>query len=134
MNISTGIFNSLSCVTPIEACCQSTHTGTGMEAGLWYFPDASEIPFGSLNLHYITRGASVVRLNRASLAVTTTGMYRCEVPVMGGTESVYVGLYPVGQGWLHEYKQYCVCVFTVKPSQVPLQSLMGYSLTGSICR
>ncbi len=47
----------------------------------------------------MTRGDSVVRLNRASTAVTTSGLYRCEVPVANGTESVYIGLYPVGQGW-----------------------------------
>ncbi len=95
--ISTGS-NSLLCVTTTEACCQ----GTGMGAGQWYFPDEIEVPDGSLNLHYITRGASVVRLNRASPETTTTpsGLYRCEVPVTNGTENVYIGLYPVGEGWL----------------------------------
>ena len=99
--ISTGT-NSLLCITTTEACCQSTHTGTGTGAGQWYFPDGTEVPFGSLNPHYITRGASVVRLNRASFATTPSGLYRCEVPVTDGTESVYIGLYPVGQGQLCE--------------------------------
>ena len=92
--------NSLLCITTTEACCQTTHTGTGMGAGQWYFPDGTEVPFSSLNPYYMTRGASVVRLNRAFSATTPSGLYRCEVPVTDGTESVYIGLYPVGQGQL----------------------------------
>ncbi len=95
--ISTGT-NSLLCITTTEACCQSTHTGTDMGAGQWYFSDGKKVPFGSLSPLYITLGASVVRLNRASFAITPSGLYRCEVPVIDGTESVYIGLYPVGQG------------------------------------
>ncbi len=96
--IKTGT-NSLLCITTIEACCQGTHTGTGTVAGQWYFPDGTRVPEGALNPHYLTRGASVVKLNRGSSAATTSGLYRCEVPVADGTESVYIGLYPVGEGW-----------------------------------
>ena len=105
-NISTGT-TSLLCIITTEACCQSTHTGTGVEAGEWYFPVGTEVLDGSLNPHYMTRGASVVRLNRASSATTPSGLYHCEVPVTDDTESVYIGLYPVGQGWLCECLQ-CV--------------------------
>ena len=105
--ISTGT-NSLLCITTTEACCQSTHTGTGTRAGQWYFPDETEVPIGSLNPYYVTRGASIVRLNRASFSPITSGLYRCEVPVTDDTDSVYIGLYPVGQGWL------CECLQCVK--------------------
>ena len=107
--ISTGT-NSLLCITTTEACCQSTHTGTGTRAGQWYFPDETEVPFDSLSPYYVTRGASIVRLNRASFVTTPSGLYRCEVPVTDDTDSVYIGLYPVEQGWLCECLQ---CVWSL---------------------
>ncbi len=91
--IGTGTVNSLLCVTTIEACCQSNN------AGQWYLPDGVVISESTFSPQYMTRGDSVVRLNRDSRAVTPSGLYRCEVPVANGTESVYIGLYPVGQGW-----------------------------------
>ncbi len=91
--IGTGTVDSLLCVTTIEGCCQSNN------AGQWYYPDGVVISESTFSPQFITRGDSVVRLNRASAAVTPSGLYRCEVPVSVGTESVYIGLYPVGQGW-----------------------------------
>ncbi len=99
--------SSLFCITTTVACCQSTHTGTGMGAGQLYFPNGTEVLVGPSNPLYMTRGASIVRLNRASSATTPSGLYRCEVPVTDSTESVYIGLYTVGQGWLCECLQ-CV--------------------------
>ncbi len=95
--IATGT-NSLLCFTTIEACCQIIHTGTDMGGGQWYFPDGTEVPVSSLNPHYVGRGPSVVRLRRNILATTPSGLYRCEVPVANGTQSVFIGLYPVGEG------------------------------------
>ncbi len=78
------------------ACCQYR------DEGQWFFPDEKEISTSSIQPHYISRGLSVVRLNRRSSATTPAGVYRCEVPASSGAESVYIGLYPPGQGgaWL----------------------------------
>ncbi len=97
--ISTGSFNSLLCVTNTMACCQDNE-------GQWFFPDGTElISTNAFDPHYISRGLSVVGLNRGALATTPAGVYRCEVPASSGTESVYIGLYPPGQGGVCE----CVC-------------------------
>ncbi len=93
--ISSGS-NSLLCVTNTMECCQGNQ-------GQWYFPDGTQVSTNFLQAHYIYRGLSVVRLNRGALATTPAGVYRCVVPANSGTESVYIGLYPPGQGG-------CVCV------------------------
>ena len=96
--------NSLLCVTNTMACCQGNQ-------GQWYFPDGTEITTSVFESHYISRGPSVVRLNRGFLASTTTaGVYRCTVPTSNETESsVYIGLYPPGQGgdWLWVCVNWC---------------------------
>ncbi len=103
--ISTGLFDSLLCVTNIMACCQENE-------GQWFFPDGTQISIIPFQSHYISRGLSVVRLNRRSsisATITPAGVYRCEVPASSGAESVYIGLYPPGQGgaWLCVSASWC---------------------------
>ena len=69
-----------------------------MDVGQWSFPSGTVLPTGDFNQHYMSRGPSVVRLNRQSNSTTPSGLYLCEVPVTNGNENVYIGLYPPGEG------------------------------------
>ena len=96
-SIGVGETASLLCVTNTMDCCSSIDTGS-MDVGLWSFPSGTDLPTGDFNHRCMSRGPSVVRLNRQSTATTPSGLYLCEVPVTNGNENIYIGLYPPGEG------------------------------------
>ena len=69
-----------------------------MDVGQWSLPSGAVLPTGNFNQHYMSRGPSVVQLNRQSTATTPSGLYLCVVPVTNGNENIYIGLYPPGEG------------------------------------
>ena len=80
-DIGEGDDKALLCFTDLIRCCDST-SGAGA-LGQWFFPDGS--PVGDLEdgKHlYVTRGASVVRLNRRNNAASPTqaGEFCCQIP------------------------------------------------------
>ena len=86
--------SALLCYTNSDGCCESSRKGE------WYFPSGTTV--GVMNDGgdlYRNRGPSVVRLNRRNNAMMPTGVFRCEIPDVNGTnQSIYVGIYPHGEG------------------------------------
>ena len=82
---------ALFCLTNNTECCGSSIVGD------WFFPEGSMVPTGRFGANiYRDRGLSVVTLQYRNSA-QTTGVFRCEVPDASGTnQSLYVGVYPVG--------------------------------------
>lgn len=91
--------NALLCLTPFMGCCDSTN---GL-FGEWFFPTGSQVQVSAVvgTPLYRNRGPSLVRLNRRSDLVPS-GIYRCEILIsIGVSDSLYVGLYPPGEGELN---------------------------------
>jgi len=84
---------ALHCTTTLPGCC---FAGNG---GGWFFPNGNVV-IRDLNLpYYRTRTSTptgTLLLHRNPEA-TTTGIFRCDIPVTGGvlvgTQSLYVGVY-----------------------------------------
>jgi len=85
--IGTGS-TALHCTTTLPWCCYSAHGGG------WFLPNGNVLPNNPSLLYYRTRarnpGAQLLNRNPEG---TTTGIFRCDIPVTDGTESLYVGVY-----------------------------------------
>ena len=68
--------------------------------GKWYFPNGSAVRANNSNHDsYRNRGTNVVGLNRRDNTIIPTGIFRCEIPDTSGiNQTVYIGIYPQGQG------------------------------------
>jgi len=79
---------ALWCTTTLPWCCFS---GNG---GGWFLPNGNVLPNNPSLPYYRTRAQNpgALLLNRNPEG-TTTGIVRCDVPVTGGTLSLYVGVY-----------------------------------------
>ena len=89
---------ALFCLTNKTDCCRSSDTPQGVGGiGEWFYPNGSLVRNdASGDDIYRGRGPSVVLLQYRNNA-QTTGVFRCEVPDASGTnQSLYVGVYPVG--------------------------------------
>ena len=79
---------ALLCTTTLPGCCFS---GNG---GGWFFPNGDEVMRAESLPYYRTRarnpGALLLNHNPEG---TTTGIFRCDIAVTGGTQSLYVGVY-----------------------------------------
>ena len=77
---------ALECHTDDTTCCRGIDNplnGTGR--GEWYYPNGSVVPPpGGGTWFYRTRDHMVIRLNRVGNVVGPTGVYRCEIPGVGG--------------------------------------------------
>ena len=79
---------ALNCTTTLPGCCYS------FQGGGWFLPNGVEVMRdGSLH-YYRTRAQNpgALLLNRNPEG-TTTGIFHCVMPVTGGTQSLYVGIY-----------------------------------------
>jgi len=83
--IGTG-WTALRCTTTLPRCCYSN------QGGGWFLPNGDEVMRDQTLPYYRTRANGALLLNRYPVA-TTTGIFRCDVPVTGGTESLYMGIY-----------------------------------------
>ena len=86
---------ALICTSTRPGCCLST------DGSHWYFPDGSRVQRTGTT-YYRTRtiadlGGGTVRLNR-NPGATTTGVFYCDIPVGGGLQSLYVGIYDATTG------------------------------------
>jgi len=79
---------ALFCNTTLPQCCFS---GNG---GGWFLPNGNAIINNQSLPYYRTRaqypGAILLHRNPEG---TTTGIFRCDVPVTDGNQSLYVGIY-----------------------------------------
>ena len=76
---------ALECHTDDTTCCRAMDNPNGGGRGEWYFPDGTVVPPpGGGDGLYITRGHMVIRLNRGGRTLSTTGVYRCDIPGAGG--------------------------------------------------
>ena len=85
--IGTGS-SALRCTTTLAGCCFSAN------GGKWVLPNGDEVMRDGSLPYYRTRAQNpgALLLNRNSEG-TTTGIFQCDVPVTGGTQSLYVGIY-----------------------------------------
>jgi len=79
---------ALHCTTTLPRCCFS---GQG---GGWFLPNGNVL-INNANLPYYRKraqnpGALLLHRNPEG---TTTGIFRCDIPVTDGTQSLYVGIY-----------------------------------------
>ena len=125
---------ALNCITTLPGCCFSSNGGG------WFLPSGVEVMRDGSLPYYRTRAYNpgAILLNRNPEG-TTTGIFRCDIPVtgiFGDTQSLYVGVYTSTTGesctlseWLVICKEYlalqtrtvhfkCLCI-----THVPKQSL-----------
>ena len=101
--------SSVQCHTDLKSCCSSSQ---GPHQGDWYFPNQTRLPFtGEI---YESHGDQRVTLHCSANASSLSGIYHCDIPINGVddddiivTESVYIGMYPSGEG-----KNTCIPCFT----------------------
>ena len=79
---------ALFCTSTLSGCCFSGHGGG------WFLPSGNVLLNTPSQPYYRTRTSNpgALLLNRNPEA-TTTGIFRCDAPVSGGTQSLYVGVY-----------------------------------------
>jgi len=79
---------ALNCTTTLLQCCYS------FQGGGWFLPIGVEVMRDGSLPYYRTRAQNpgALLLNRNPEG-TTTGIFRCDIPVTGGTQSLYVGIY-----------------------------------------
>ena len=82
ISIGEGDCGALLCFTDLVECCRDSDTPDEVGAlGQWVYPNGSVVGTRSDGQDfYVDRGPSVVHLNRRSNAMSTTGLFCCEVP------------------------------------------------------
>ena len=84
---------ALFCNTTLPECCFS---GNG---GGWFLPNGNAINNNQSLPYYRTRaqypGAILLHRNPGG---TTTGIFCCDIPVAGGNQRLYVGIYTITTG------------------------------------
>lgn len=81
--------NALICQTDRIHCCKQERIGE------WYYPNGTTVPIegGGYGFYRNREGNGTVRLNRRNNAVSSTGLFHCEVPDANGVNHVhYIGL------------------------------------------
>ena len=96
--------HALHCYTNLLECCNRI-VNVRPVLGEWYDPAGGRVP----NMHdatseglsvYRNRDQSVVRLYRVMNKMLPRGIFQCKVnDTNGSLQSVYVGVYPDGEGW-----------------------------------
>ena len=86
---------ALICTTTRFGCCLRS------DGSNWFFPDGSTVQRTDTT-YYRTRtvsnvGGGTVRLHR-NPGATLTGVFHCDIPVGGGLQSIYVGIYNATTG------------------------------------
>ena len=79
---------ALECHTDDTTCCRGIdNPPNGPGRGEWYYPDGTVVPSPGNSMIYRTRDHMVIRLNRVSArgTVGTSGLYKCEIPGVGGS-------------------------------------------------
>lgn len=82
MNVVGDGLSALLCLTNELECCESSDDGG------WVFPNGTAV-----SSVFETRGPSIIGLNRADGVDLVNGLFRCEIPNAGNTETLYVGVY-----------------------------------------
>ena len=98
--------DSVQCITDLTSCCTGDVQGVTPLASAdrpdWYFPDGVQVGFlsGGGDI-YQARGAQRNDLRRRNNALSSSGIYHCEIPTDDGDggfmrKTVYVGIYGGG--------------------------------------
>ena len=94
--------NQLHCHTDLATCCNND---AGDHRGNWYYPNGTQIPFGSSTLYLRRQSGSVYISRETNLPAVTSaasGIYRCTIetnavhsPDGSNTagETIYIGIY-----------------------------------------
>ena len=92
----------LFCLTNTASCCRARDTPHGVGGvGVWYFPDGTEVP-GSGSGFSRDRGTSFVALSQRYSSNVATGLFRCEIPDVNGTNvTLIAGIYRSDEGKCH---------------------------------
>ena len=97
---------ALECHTDDITCCRGIDSPNGTGRGEWYYPDGTVVPPPGGDGFYRARNHMVIRLNRGGFTRSPTGMYRCDIPVAGG--SILTRYIQLGTG--------CICYTDNAPS------------------
>ena len=102
--------DTVRCHSDLTSCCSGDE---GDHRGSWFFPDDTELPFTSTtNDIVMDREPQEVHILRRNNAMSTSGIYRCDIETMAVNddvlatitgETVYVGLYPFNEGTCTEW-------------------------------
>ena len=104
--VGTSETDSVQCHTDLVTCCSGSQ---GVHRGDWYFPNTTRLQFSGSAGVYEMRQDRRVELRQATVASSShAGIYRCDIPTNAVhsdndnfvRETVYIGLYPSGQGKL----------------------------------
>ena len=76
---------ALECHTDDTTCCRGRDNPNGTGRGEWYYPNGTVVPSPGNSIIYRTRDHMVIRLNRVGSTVRTPGLYKCEIPGVGGS-------------------------------------------------
>ena len=103
---SSFFMSALFCLTPSLECCSGSETSNAASVTReWYLPDST--PLTSDNSPFIrSQVSSAVSLHRDLFSNNTvsSGVYRCEIPDASGiNQSIYVGIYPQGDGEMNMF-------------------------------
>ena len=86
--------NVLQCHTDFPNCCNSSSES---QTGQWVLPDQSVISPGESEVSLYTvlsREQGIDLAFNGAPQDAMEGLFHCEIPTIGGLESVYVGLFP----------------------------------------
>ncbi len=104
-DVGEGPANILTCSTPSLDCCESSGSSTGVGLGDWYLPSgvpvADLVSASSSDEFYVVRrngSLDLYRRNVSSSSSSMEGIYSCEVPNNGVNSTLFVGIYPEGDG------------------------------------
>ena len=79
---------ALECHTDDTTYCRGIDNPNGPGRGEWYYPNGTVVPPpGGDTSIYRTRGHMVIRLNRvdgSTVQTSASGLYKCEIPGVGG--------------------------------------------------
>ena len=93
--------HSVECHTDLTTCCSDSD---GVHRGDWYFPNGTRLPVPQSTGIYEARESQRVDLRRNYQALTSSGIYCCDISVYNVNDtsvrnlSVYVGLYDISGG------------------------------------
>ena len=104
---------ALECHTDDTTCCRGIDNPNGPGRGEWYYPNGTIVPSPGNSMIYRTRDHMVIRLNRVGASdggtVGTPGLYKCEIPGVGGSIVRTIMLFHV-QGKIRLF----MLLFTIK--------------------
>ena len=87
----------IACHTDLFTCCSSRD---GSHRGDWYFPNGTRLPLPGGGHLFEARTTQQVGLRRDYGTISTSGIYRCDIPTndsdISARETVYIGVYASG--------------------------------------